>query len=148
VNRIGGNNDTIWLRPQSGLDKAPRSLLHRITLAILLVIMIVGVGLATATIFSAKDYGTPAFWKLPKHIGYCGRDYDDQGTRTGNPRLFTAQNGAVGAKWTFLSWTFGADSIYAAVAPQQPPNDTVCTMELYIPLTGSKWETYVLSGGP
>jgi hypothetical protein len=114
----------------------------------LLVIIVVGVGLATATFFSAKDYGTAAFWRLPRHIGYCGREYDDQGTRTGNPRLFTAQNGAVGAKWTFLSWTFGADSIYAAVAPQRPPDDTVCTMELYIPLSGSKWETYVLSGGP
>ena len=85
----------------------------------LLVIIVVGVGLATATFFSAKDYGTSAFWRLPRHIGYCGREYDDQGTRTGSPRLFTAQNGAVGAKWTFLSWTFGADSIYAAVAPQR-----------------------------
>ncbi len=141
-------DDTIWLRPQSALDKTPRSLLHRITLAILLVTIIVGIGLATAAFFSAKDYGTSAFWRLPRHIGYCGSEYNDQGTRTGNPRLFTAQNGAVGAKWTFLSWTFGADSIYAAVAPQKPPDDTACTMELYIPLTGSKWETYGLSGGP
>ena len=148
MNRVGGINDRSWLRPQSALDKTPRSLLYRITLAILLVIIVLGVALATAAFFSAKDYGTPAFWRLPRHIGYCGREYDDQGTRTGNPRLFTALNGAVGAKWTFLSWTFGADSIYAAVAPQQPPDDTVCTMELYIPLTGSKWETYVLSGGP
>ena len=148
MNRVGGIDDTIWLRPQSALGKTPRSLLHRITLAILLLILVVGVGLATAAFFSAKDYGTPAFWRLPRHIGYCGREYNDQGTRTGNPRLFTAQNGTVGAKWTFLSWTFGADSIYAAVAPQHPPDDTVCTMELYIPLTGSKWETYVLSGGP
>ena len=116
-------------------------------LVLLVVIIVVGIGLATASFFSAKDYGTPAFWRLPRHIGYCGRQYDDQGTRTGSPRLFTAQNGAVGAKWTFLSWTFGGDSIYAAVAPQRPP-DTVCTTALYIPITGSKWETYVLSGGP
>ncbi len=111
-------------------------------------IIVVGVGLATIAFFSAKDYGTPAFWSLPRHIGYCGREYYDQGVQTGNPRLFTAQNGAVGAQWTFLSWTFGGDSIYAAVAPQHAPDDTVCTMELYIPITGSKWETYVLSGGP
>jgi hypothetical protein len=148
VNRVRDIDDTIWLRPQSSPGKMPRSRLHRITLAILLVTIIVGIGLATAAFFSAKDYGTAAFWRLPRHIGYCGSEYNDQGTRTGNPRLFTAQNGAAGAKWTFLSWTFGADSIYAAVAPQKPPDDTACTMELYIPLTGSKWETYVLSGGP
>jgi hypothetical protein len=117
-------------------------------LVLLVVITVVGIVLATASIFSAKDYGTPAFWSLPRHIGYCGREYNEQGARTGNPRLFTALNGAVGAKWKFLSWTFGGDSIYAAVAPQHPPDDTVCTMELYIPITGSKWETYVLSGGP
>lgn len=148
MNRVGGIDDTIWIRPQSALEKAPGSALHRIALGILLVVIVVGAGLATAAFFSARDYGTPAFWRLPKHIGYCGSEYYDQGTRTGNPRLFTAQNGAVGAKWTFLSWTFGADSIYAAVAPRHPPGDTVCTMELYIPVTGSKWETYALTGGP
>jgi hypothetical protein len=112
--------------------------------------MVAGIGAAAAAIFSAKDYGTPAFWSLPRHIGYCGREYEDQGARTGNPRLFTAQNGAVGAQWTFLSWTFGGDSIYAAVAPQpqHPSGDTACTEELYIPITGSKWETYVLGGSP
>ena len=148
MNRVGGIDDTIWLQPQSGLNRPSRSPLHRITLVLFLAIIVVGIGLATVSLFSAKDYGTPAFWSLPRHIGYCGREYDDQGARTGNPRLFTAQNGAVGAKWTFLSWTFGGDSIYAAVAPQHPPDDTVCTMELYIPINGAKWETYVLSGGP
>ena len=113
----------------------------------LAIIIVVGVGLATVSVFSAKDYGTPAFWSLPRHIGYCGNQYHDQGARTGDPRLFTALNGAVGAKWKFLSWTFGGDSVYAAVAPLHPPDDTVCTSELYIPITGSKWETYVLSGG-
>jgi hypothetical protein len=148
VNRLGGIDDTIWLRPQSVLTRPSRSRLNRITLGVLLATIVVGVGLATAAFFSAKDYGMPAFWSLPRHIGYCGREYYDQGVQTGNPRLFTAQNGAVGAQWTFLSWTFGGDSIYAAVAPQHAPDDTVCTMELYIPITGSKWETYVLSGVP
>jgi hypothetical protein len=116
-------------------------------LVLLLAVIVVGVALATVSLFSAKDYGTPAFWSLPRHIGYCGRQYHDQGVQTGNPRFFTAQNGAVGARWKFLSWTFGGDSIYAAVAPQHPPDATACTMELYIPITGSKWETYVLSEG-
>jgi hypothetical protein len=146
VNRFGGIDDTIWLQPQSVLNRPSRRPLNRITLILFLAIIVVGIGLATVSILSAKDYGTPAFWRLPRHIGYCGRMYQDQGARTGNPRIFTAQNGALGAKWTFLSWTFGGDSIYAAVAPQHPPDDTVCTMELYIPITGSKWETYVLSG--
>lgn len=148
VNRVGGIDDTIWLRPQSGLNRPPRRRPHRGTLVIVLVLLLVGVGLATIAGFSSKDYGTPAFWSLPKHIGYCGREYFDQGTRTGSPRLFTAQNGTVGAKWTFLSWTFSGDSIYAAVAPPNSSDDTVCTMDLYIPITGSEWETYVLSGGP
>ena len=148
MNRVGGIDDTIWLRPQSDLNRSSRSPLKRITLVLLVAIIVVGIGLATAALFSAKDYGTPAFWSLPRHIGYCGREYDAQGARTGSPRLFTAQNGAVGAKWTFLSWTFGGDSIYAAIVPQHPQDDTACTMELYIPITGSKWETYVLSGGP
>jgi hypothetical protein len=148
VNRVGGIDDTIWLQPQSALGRRSRSPLNRITLVLLLAIIVVAVGLATISLFSAKDYGTPAFWTLPRHIGYCGREYNDQGARTGSPRLFTALNGAVGAKWTFLSWTFGGDSVYAAVTPQHQSDDTVCTMELYIPITGSKWETYVLSGGP
>ena len=147
MNRLGGIDDAIWLRPQSALTRPSRRRLNRITLGILLAIIVVVVALATVAFFSAKDYGTPAFWSLPRHIGYCGREYYDQGARTGNPRLFTAQNGAVGEQWTFLSWTFGGDSIYAAVA-QHAPDDTVCSMELYIPITGSKWETYVLSGGP
>jgi hypothetical protein len=148
VNRVGGIDDTIWLRPQSGLKAPRRSRPHLVTLVILIAILLLGVGAVTIAFFSAKDYGTPAFWSLPKHIGYCGREYYDQGTQAGSPRLFTAQNGAVGAKWTFLSWTFGGDSIYAAVTPPHPPDAAVCTMELYIPITGSKWETYVLSGGP
>lgn len=148
MNRVGGIDDTIWIRPQSGLNRPARSPLSRIMLVLLLTIIVAGIGLATVAFFSAKDYGTAAFWSLPRHIGYCGRQYDDQGARTGNPRIFTAKNGAVGAQWKFLSWTFGGDSIYAAVAPQHPPDDTVCTMELYIPITGSKWETYVLSEGP
>jgi hypothetical protein len=148
VDRVGGIDDTIWIRPESALEKPPRSGLHRIALGILLVVIVVGAGLAIAAFFSAKDYGSPAFWGLPKHIGYCGSEYYDQGPQTGNPRLFTAQNGAVGAKWTFLSWTFSGDSIYAAVAPPHSPEGTVCTVDLYIPMTGSKWETYVLSGGP
>ena len=148
MNRVGGIDDTVWLQPQSALNRRSHGPLYRITLVLFLAIIVVGIGLATASLFSAKDYGTPAFWSLPRHIGYCGRDYRDQGATTGNPRFFTAQNGAVGAKWTFLSWTFGGDSIYAAVAPQYPPDNTVCTMTLYIPITGSKWEMYVLSGGP
>ena len=146
MKRVGGIDDTIWLQPRSALNRPSRSRLNRITLVLILAMSVAGIGLATVSLFSAKDYGTPAFWRLPRHIGYCGREYHDQGVRTGNPRLFTAQNGAVGAKWTFLSWTFGGDSIYAAVAPQHAPDD--CTMELYIPITGSKWETYVLNNGP
>jgi hypothetical protein len=147
VNRFGGIDDTIWLQPRSALSRRSRSPLKIFTLVLFLAIIVVGIGLATVSLLSAKDYGTPAFWRLPRHIGYCGREYHDQGARTGNPRIFTAQNGAVGAKWTFLSWTFGGDSIYAAVAPQHSP-DNACTMELYIPITGSRWETYVLSEGP
>jgi hypothetical protein len=146
VTRVGGIDDTIWLRPQSDLKRRPRRQRHLVAIVVLIAIVLVGVGLATLALFSAKDYGTPAFWSMPKHIGYCGREYYDQGTRTGSPRLFTAENGAVGAKWTFLSWTYGGDSIYAAVAPS-PSEDTACTTELYIPVTGSTWETYVLSGG-
>jgi len=148
MSRVGGIDDTIWIRPHAMAEKwPPRRRLNRVMLAILLAVISVGAVLATAAFFSAKDYGTPAFWSLPKHIGYCGGEYDAQGSRTGTPRLFTAQNGTVGAHWTFLSWTFGGDSIYAAVAPLHPPDDIVCTMDLYIPITGSKWETYVLSGG-
>jgi len=148
VSKVGGLDDTIWIRPHGMAERRPpRSRLNRVMLVIVLVVIVLGAVLATTAFFSAKDYGTPAFWSLPKHIGYCGNEYDDQGSQMGNPRLFTAQNGTVGAQWTFLSWTFGGDSIYAAVAPLHPPDDTVCTMDLYIPITGSKWETYVLSGG-
>jgi hypothetical protein len=149
VTKVGGLDDTIWIRPHSaGRGQQPRSRTNRLSLGILLVVIAVGVTAAIVAFFSAKDYGTPAFWTLPKHINYCGREYLDQGAKAGNPAVVKGQNSAGGAKWTFLSWTFSGRSIYAVVAPLHPPADAVCTMHLYIPSSGSQWETYVLSGGP
>jgi hypothetical protein len=149
VSKVGGLDDTIWISPDTtGHGRQPRSRANRISLTILLTAIAVGATAAIAALFSAKDYGTPAFWTLPKHIDYCGREYLDQGAEAGNPAVFKGQDSASGAKWTFLSWTFSGRSIYAVVAPLHPPGDAVCTMELYIPTGGSQWETYVLSGGP
>jgi hypothetical protein len=110
--------------------------------------MFVGVLAGTLALFSAKDYGTTAFWTLPRHICYCGREYFDQGAHAGNPAGFKAQDGASGAKWTFLSRTFSGRSIYAVLVPVHSPDDATCTMELYILTSAAQWETYVLSGGP
>ena len=34
------------------------------------------------------------------------------------------------------------------VSPLKPPAASVCTMVLYMPIGGGRWETYSLSGGP
>jgi hypothetical protein len=149
MSKVGGLDDTIWMAcppPEGKLP--PRSRANRISLVVLLAVIGIGVVGAILALFSAKDYGTPAFWSLPKHINYCGREYLDQGAQSGNPSLFKSQDSAKDARWTFLSWTFGARSIYAVVAPLHPPADAVCTTVLYVPTGDSQWETYALSGGP
>jgi hypothetical protein len=149
VSKVGGLDDTIWIaRPPSKHKPAPRSRANRISLVLLLAVIGIGVVGAILALFSAKDYGTPAFWSLPKHIRYCGQEYLDQGAKSGNPAVFTSRDSASGARWTFLSWTFSGRSIDAVVAPPHPPADAVCTTELYIPTGGSQWEAYVLDGGP
>jgi hypothetical protein len=102
---------------------------------------------ATAAVLSRRDYGTFAFWKVPARIDYCGRRYDDSGPQPGSPVLFESQDDDRSARWTFLSWTFSGRSIYADVSPARR-NQGECTMALYIPIGGRKWEEYALSGGP
>lgn len=149
MSKVGGLDDTIWMaRPPSKHKPPPRSRANRISLVVLLAVIGIGVIAAILALFSTKDYGTPAFWSLPKHIRYCGREYLDQGAQSGNPAVFTSHDSASGARWTLLSLTFSGRSIYAVVAPLHPPADTVCTTELYIPTSGSHWEAYVLDGGP
>lgn len=147
MSKVGGLDDTIWIAPPER-GREPRSRAERISLFVLTAAITVGLVIAAFAFLSAKDYGTPAFWSLPKHVGYCGRQYEEQGTQTGNPALFTSQDSASGARWTFISWTFSGRSVYAVVAPLHPPAEAVCTMEIYIPVGGSQWATYTLSGGP
>jgi hypothetical protein len=113
-------------------------------------IAVLGMGVvypATAAALSRKDFGTFAFWKVPNRIDYCERRYYDQGPQPGSPVLFESQDADRSARWTFLSWTFSGRSIYADVSPPRATHG-VCTMTLYIPIGGGKWETYALSGGP
>ena len=148
VNKVGGLDDTIWL--SAGTDELPpRSRSERVILIVLVAVLVLGLYPAMAAVLSRKDYGTFAFWKLPDRINFCGRRYYEAGPQQGSPALFESKDSAKGARWTFLSWTFSGRSIYAVTAPLSPPlGNTVCTMALYIPIGGGRWETYELSGGP
>jgi hypothetical protein len=117
---------------------------------VIALLAVIGLGIlypTAAALLSRKDYGTFAFWNVPNRIDYCGRRYYDGGPQHGSPARFESQDSARDAHWTFLSWTFSGRSIYADASPAKFPN-SVCTMALYIPIAGNKWETYSLSGGP
>lgn len=150
MSKVGGIDDPVWKAPpsddaQEGSAKGRR---RRLLVVAFLAVLALGlVYLAGAAFLSRKDYGTFAFWKVPNRIDYCGRRYYDGGSRTGSPALFESQDSAQDAHWAFLSWTFSGRSIYADIAPS-PSAGPVCTMVLYIPIGGGKWETYSLSGGP
>ncbi len=150
VSKVGGIDDPVWTLPPSDSDQAARPS-GRQRVAVIALLAVIGLGVvypAVAAVLSRKDYGTFAFWKVPDRINYCGRRYYDGGSQRGSPTLFASQDSEKAAHWSFLSWTFSGRSIYADVAPLSPPRYTVCTMVLYIPLGGGKWETYGLSGGP
>ena len=95
---------------------------------------------------SRRDYGTFAFWGVPNRIGYCGRRYFPNGTQLGNERQFIYQDSGGTGTWTLTSHTFLWRPIYAVL--QSKGTRSVCTMTMYIPLGGQRWQTYSLSGGP
>jgi hypothetical protein len=150
MSKVGGIDDPVWTLPAGDDPREGRpNWRTRVAAVSLLVVIALGVVYpAIAAGLSRKDYGTFAFWKVPNRINYCGRRYYDSGPVRGSAALFESRDGAKGAHWSFLSWTFSGRSIYADVAPLSPPRNTVCTMALYIPLGGGSWETYALSGGP
>ncbi len=149
MSKVGGIDDTIWITPHSTADRTlPRSRSKRAGLIILVAVLVLGAYPVTAAVLSRKDYGTFAFWKMPSRINYCGRRYYDSGPQTGSPALFESHDSDKAARWSLLSWTFSGRSIYADVSPLNPPANEVCTMVLYIPIGGGRWETYLLSGGP
>ncbi len=150
MSKVGGIDDPVWALPSSdGADEGRPSCKRRI--AVIALLAVIGLGVlypVGAAVLSRKDYGTFAFWKVPNRIDYCGRRYYDDGSQRGSPAEFESQDTEKGAHWSFLSWTFSGRSIDADIAPPTPPRYAVCTVLLYIPLGGGKWESYSLSGGP
>ena len=149
MSKVGAIDDPIWTAPSADATREgrPTGRQRLIVITLLAIIGLCVVYPVAAAALSRKDYGTFAFWKVPNRIDYCGRRYDDGGPQQGSPALFESQDSARGAHWAFLSWTFSGRSIYADVNPTTPPY-SVCTMALYIPIGGGKWESYSLSGGP
>ncbi len=149
MGKIGAIDDPIWTAPSGDATQEGRPT-GRQRLLVITLLAIIGLGVVyptAAAVISRKDYGTFAFWKVPNRIDYCGRRYYDGGPQQGSPALFESQDSARDAHWTFISWTFSGRSIYADVNAVRHPY-SVCTMALYIPIGGGKWETYSLSGGP
>ena len=149
MGKVGAIDDPIWTAPSGDATQEGRPT-GRQRLLVIALVAIIGLGVvypAAAAVLSRKDYGTFAFWKVPNRIDYCGRRYYDGGPQRGSPALFESQDSARDAHWTFLSWTFSGRSIYADVNPVNSPY-SVCTMALYIPIGGGRWEIYSLSGGP
>jgi hypothetical protein len=147
VHKVGGLDDTVWdASPDAPVEvRAGRS--GRVALIVVAAIVVLSLYPVTAATLSRKDYGTFAFWKLPSRIDYCGRRYYDSGPQTGSPAQFASEDSAAGARWKRLSWTFSGRSIYGDVSAPTTTSG-VCTMELFIPLGGGRWEGYDLSGGP
>jgi hypothetical protein len=149
MSKVGGIDDPVWTLPPDDAAREGRPTRRQrvVVIAFLVLLALTVVYPVIAGGLSRKDYGTFAFWKVPNRIDYCGRRYYDSGPQQGGPALFESQDSARDAHWTFLSWTFSGRSIYADVNPVGPVY-SVCTMALYIPIGGAKWETYSLSGGP
>ena len=153
VTKVGGIDDTIWLTPSPAAGRKDprrrRSRGARIVLVALVLLVVFGATSSiTLAVLSRKDYGTLAFWKLPARIDFCGRRYYDNGSHAENPESLRSQNAGSSARWTLLSRTFSGRPIYADVSAVRPPSQSVCTMELFIPTGGGRWEAYALSGGP
>jgi hypothetical protein len=113
---------------------------------LVVVLAVVGLYAVISAGLSRKDYGTFAFWSLPQRIDFCGRRFYEGSSLLGNARQFRYEDSANPATWTLISRTFTGRPIYAVVA--HSPGYSVCTMVLYIPLGGQRWEDYPLSGGP
>lgn len=149
MTKVGGIDDPVWTAPPDDVARDGRP--HRKQWVVVIAFMVLlGLGVVypiVAAGLSRRDYGTFAFWKVPRRIDYCGRRYDDGGPQQGSPALFESHDSAKDAHWALLSWTFSGRSIYADVNPVRPPY-SVCTMSLYIPIGGGAWEVYSLSGGP
>jgi hypothetical protein len=122
-------------------DGRPTGRQHLLAIALLAIIALGVLYPAVAPVLSRRDYGTFAFWKVPNRINYCGRRYYDGGPQQGSPSSLESQHSAKDAHWTFLSWTFGGHSIYADVNPVSAQY-SVCTMFLYIPIGGGKWDLF------
>ena len=141
-------DDPIWHEDAANTPPAPprprRRWLAVLSLAALLV---AGYGLV-ATYLSRQDYGTFAFWRVPSRIDYCGRRYYSAGIASGIPSTFIRQvDPSARPRWQTVGHTFSLRPIQAPVS-QHWRFSSVCTMELYVPVGGARYETYELSGGP
>ena len=141
--KVGGIGDPIWYEP---ITPGERRHVRLVPVA-LVAAVILGVGYPTiASLLSRRDYGTFAFWKLPKRIDYCGRRYYGEGKAEGTSTSLTAS--VAGAPtWETVGHTFSLRSIEAPVTRRTSRSD-VCTMTAYVPTGNARFAQYVLSGGP
>ncbi len=97
-----------------------------------------------APVLSRRDYGTFAFWNVPKRVDYCGHRYVAGGVTTGTATQIWISYHDASDQWTLTSRTFTGRPIYA-VEIFRVDDTAVCAADLYVPLSSDRWQIYPLS---
>lgn len=137
-------------RPEVVLAAPParRRGLRRAAAVAVVVLAVTGLAyLGGAPVLSRRDYGTLAFWSMPKRVDYCGRRYYEGTPVTGSATQIWDSYRDRTDRWTLTSRTFTGRPIYAVLTDRLAVS-RVCAIALYVPLGDGRWETYPLSGGP
>ncbi len=120
---------------------------RRVVTVLLVAVVVLGLAYGMAApVLSRRDYGTFAFWGLPKRVDYCGHRYVEGGTVTGTPTQIWSSYRAPTDEWTLISRTFTGRPIYA-VEIYRVDDDAVCAVSLYVPSGQGRWQTYPLTTG-
>jgi hypothetical protein len=127
-------------------DEPKSKVRRRVTSAVASVTVVLFLLACIAAVKSRADFGTFAFWKPPNRVDYCERRYHPSPRDVeGTPAEFTGRVDG-GPEWLTIGHTLTGRSIHGVVLSR--PRGSVCSMALYIHISGSRYRLYGLSGGP
>ena len=118
---------------------------RRVASVALIALVVLGLVYAVAApMLSRRDYGTFAFWSVPKRVDYCGHRYVAGGVTTGTATQIWSSYHDASDQWILTSRTFSGRPIYA-VEILHAGGTAGCAADLYVPLASGHWQIYPLS---